>query len=659
MSLIDAEPAGNTAVTQLLAQFPGSPFLALGQTVFWDEPVKAVLRFTLDTIGAGHMVLGVHDTDYFAKTRVRKSGPGRFVLLSHNDGSTRDLWSAAGEISTLFGSETLPDRHRLKAAGVPLHRLARSQGEAAPAFIDSITEAWGWRGLVYTGSTDLIVSRLPLRDVGNGILELLAWAFESASVQIGPACCCGEAHRVADTILGWCKEYCAQYPDRFLTDLFQAVLPRLYELVLGSRPQSVTVDGTANLLRFTPDTAALPRFKFVNLFVAPETRELAASAYNASVHGSNIYTLDKFGAGAIPFDLIIPGRGRGTLRITPRVVFVETPQPVAIALKQPIASVQELAAVLTARLGTEISLVGKAVTLVAMLAQEFIFVFNEEGSTYVTRTRQLNDTLAAAGVSLDMRPILRVKYETWDALEAATATIRLPEHLVSAFGRAQITGPEFAAAWRGVVEEQKQLCAQSATIKKPVDLMNFLQQHDPVGGWDQKQQDYHELKAGLLVIRQQAMPLHAEVKQAYDSIKALQSSRASLQNQMGDHFRSVVEWNAAEQEKRNQFARDLDRCDFEIRELRRRVISLKEEIRALEKGAQATEIRSKLDACEREAEMARLKLIRNALLTADGLPHTNHRPSAWWLPMADASGAWFRRIAETAMYYTEPLLTPQ
>ena len=96
----------------------GAPkFLALGQTVFWDEPMKAGLALEASKAGVG-FIAGVHDTDYFAKVSGAKDSRVKFKTLAHNDGTTRNLWSAAAEFSTLFGSETVVTKEELLKAGL-------------------------------------------------------------------------------------------------------------------------------------------------------------------------------------------------------------------------------------------------------------------------------------------------------------------------------------------------------------------------------------------------------------------------------------------------------------------------------------------------------------------------------------------------------------
>jgi hypothetical protein len=658
MTVTGTDRSAGEILAQIRAQYPDAPFLALGQTVFWDEPVKAVLRRLLDEnrLG-GQMVIGVHDTDYFAKANLRRTGPSRFVLMPHNDGTTKNLWSAAGEISTLFGSETFPSRHDFIRYGVPFRKLADAHPESRQAFIDAMTEAWGWRGLVYTGSRDLIVNRLSLREVGDGILETLVWGFEHALDQIMPGCCQDEARAVAEKILSWCHTYRVQHPDGHLSDLFQHVLPRLYELLLGDWPANVTVDCTTRLLRFNPATASLPRFRFVDHFLNPATRNIAIDAYNGALAGSEIYTLDRFGAGALPFDCIVPERGRGTLRVTPRVVLIETRQPIPIGLKKPVESVQELAEVLTAKLGPDVTLVGKAVSLVSMLAQEFIFVFNEEGSMYVRRTRHMNDVMRAQGISLDMRPLLRIRYHTWDALSVGRSTLRPTEHLAASFGQPTITTPEFAAAWKPVLAEQRALLDQIAMIRKPTALLRFLRERDPGAPWDEPIQAYEGAHKTLLDLCAQAAELQGRVRERYALLKQLKAQGLALQEMRGAHFRSVSEWTGTEEMRRADFERQLWALEDQKRRLCQEICTLKERRRKLERGPEAIAARAKMAQIDNEAEMARLRLVRNALLTIEGLKHTNHRPSAWWLPMVDPSGEWFRRIVATTEIYTEPLLT--
>lgn len=53
---------------RLCSEFRNVPLIALGQTVYWDEPMKAVVRSLFDQYCPNvKMLAGIHDADYFSK----------------------------------------------------------------------------------------------------------------------------------------------------------------------------------------------------------------------------------------------------------------------------------------------------------------------------------------------------------------------------------------------------------------------------------------------------------------------------------------------------------------------------------------------------------------------------------------------------------------
>jgi hypothetical protein len=710
----DFEPTAIHAIETLRARFPHAPFLTLGQTVLWDEPVKAAFCRLMEQIAPdATIVAAVHDTDYFAKLPNVKKCAEKFVMVPHNDGSTRGLWSAAGELSCLFGSETVPTRHLLTENGVAFDRVARDFPGGVEALLDEETEAWGWRALVHTEPRPLIAADVKLRDIAPALRQQLQWGFnESLAIlqcdaRNTDAC---DSAQMAQQISRWVEEYIESDPDGTLSDLYRALTPRLWAMVRGEGSCNLQTGASLQLFRFNRSTAKLPRFRFVDLFLQPATRELARRCYDEALCGSGIYTLEQFGAGALPFDVVIPGRGRGTLRLQEGSLYIETEEPITLCAGCDCGSVEELADVLEQMFPDGAALVGKAVALISMAASEFIFVFHEHASGYTERTQVMNNALRAAGVELDLHPILRVKYSTWGALRDISATFRLPPHLAAAFGCEIVEARDFAMRWEEVCNAQDALRSALKTCHSPRELLALLaerQRNDLASSnatqndWAQKLDEYGQARAVIKALRQQTQVLEGKINKLREETHRAKD-QADLERAKSRHFHTYVQplrerifdikeaafkrrtttGKLSREEKREEERRQEEErlevealrarleerlkerahFDEDIAAQRERARELQIQTRAnidarvaLERSDEAITARATIARIEYEAELERLRLTRNAILTSRGLRHINYRPTAWWFPLVSPDGRWFNSLVQTMQARLEEL----
>lgn len=681
---ISADLSVTEVIDTIRRRYPHAPFLALGQTAFWDEPVKATWRRLLDQHDyPATLIAGVHDTDYFAKTVAHLGDDQKYVALPHDDGDTRDLWSAAGELSALFGSESVPTRQMFRARNVPFDWLAQRYPGGKDQLYADKTAAWGWRGLVSTQGHNVIAHDILLRDIQAALLAQLDWAFTESLRSLESPTSQERARATIETIRGWIDDFIQNCDTGCrLTDLYQWLVPRFYTLLLNAPPANFKTTASTELFRFNSQTCQQPRFQILQVFLNPKTRQIAKDAYNRAVAGSGIYTLDGFGDGAVPFDVVIPGLGRGTLRLLATGIAVATAPTETTIESGRIATIGELAQHLEQSFGPDIALVGKAVTLVDMLSAEFLLLFHETASAYTTVTQQFNMQLARSGIALPLYPLVRLAYETWDSLAAVSAdtVFRLPAHLAATFGQESITAPAFARDWRGIVEAQKKLVDASIPIRNVRSLMAFLEEHDPQHCWCDQSAEYEQANQVLRAIAEKSETLSTRIAEHRDELRLWRKERQGLEARMGEDWRKHVQplrekirsaaaadENTAhyEQELGKQiairataFEEPLHICRERINATKHLISEFRRQKRLLERGENALQARETMRQISWEAQLARLDLVRNAFLTIDGLNHTNLRPTAWWLPLIDPSGAWFDAIADSARVRLEYLSEP-
>jgi hypothetical protein len=640
------------ALRQLAERFPGTALLALGQTIYWDEPMKAGVALAAKRLDLGmSFIAGVHDTDYFAKLPSGQRRQGQFRSLPHNDTTTRGLWSAAAEFSTLFGSETVVTRDILQAAGLKLSRLR----QARPNILDEATEAWGWRGVVSLDDQAPITAQVNLRGLFPVLRETLQWAVTNAADSV-----VGENRPTSAALSDRLQELFCQAAEgaESLAELYERLLPQMYSICAGE-PVPLSTTRTTELLKFNRSTSSLPRFELLALFVDAQSRSGARIAYDEAIRGgSGQYGLDRFGTGAIPFDIIIPKLGRGTIRIGNRGIVFMTPKPQFISLRKPLSSLSELAGLIEDKFGPHCTIIGKAVALIGMLAREYTFVFHEGASSYVKSSRKLHELLAKLGHPLEMRPILRIRYSAWDALSATKrAWFRLPEPFSRAFGTEELCASSFAGRWRGVVEREESLLALLATLRRPIDLIRFLDRS--VGGsWNLLAEEYEGLHKRLKALEDQIREITQSRFRLYDRIKELKETRVRLEIEKGIHFREFVFEKPITPQataERGHFTQAIEATIQERNAIREELRKLRTQQVNLVNDAEVQSAHERRQGIELEAELKRMRMIRGAVTASKGLIASSHRPSAWWFPVVSPSGLWFRQTIQTADAYLEEL----
>ncbi len=619
-----------------------TPIVAFGQTVFWDEPLKAVLLAAVRAESPDlPFTLGIHDVDYFSKLPGHRARTGEppFALVTRNDGTTRELWAAVAELARLWGSETPVTLADYQTAHVPIASLARASNTPAE-FIDSATEASGWRAVAYVGDAQPLACALRAAELLPTLRKLWQWGIdETIALWVVPSRRVAARARGArlmsllepanDPGYGDCPP-----SDESVTCLYRRLLPQLLAAITGERPNGLAVSSTLAHFQFNPRTAAFPRFAPVQKYLDPETCDLCLAAYDRAVAGTGIYHLDRFGPGALPFDAVIPGRGRATLRLTEHQVWLRFPdrdQRVG-SLAKP--GLDALAALLDAQCGPGAALVGKALMLPVMICGEAALALSETASAYLPRTQQWVREVAAAGIAFDLKPLVRLNYPTFDALESCEL--------------GQINAYDRGVGWRDTVAAQQALLDWLATHSGRDDLLAWL-----------------EASRGSewTVVRQRFFEVRDELRQAGDRINALRARIRQLHRQRSELAVSIRAIERVCRELKATPAMGVGRVEA----LRQRAAAVAEigGLRA-EIGAAAQAIQQEMRAIAtaklpeqrahltQQVDLARLELTRVAVGVVRGLPRANHRPCAWWLPLLDESGAWYRALADGTEARCEP-----
>jgi len=654
----------------------GAPLAHFGQTVFWDEPTKALLFTAMKAAGLRiPVVAGVHDTDYFSKLPATSEFAGPAAILPANDGGTRDLWASAGECAVPFGCEHRVTLRTLTRHGVPVRRLAKQHPSGPAAFVDLLTEAYGWRGLALIGGADVTCRDVRTGDVGPHLRGLVEWALQQSLRMIADDPTRVVAERYASRMLKRLDLAISLHEHESLSECFRTVLRHLIGQLAGEDPDNLTVTSSSAHMRFGRSTAGLRRFAPLDIFLDRATREAACAAYDEAVTHTGIYALEEFGEGALPFDLVVPGRGRGTLRCSAADALLDLPEgTVTLGSSRGLRDRHGLAALVERRLGPGCALVGKALVFPMMLLSEAVMVLADTGSPYITTgTRALVEGLARRGIRPALYPLLRLRYHALDALSALDSEFCLPEHLAGAFGKQRVSAAEIAEGWQGVVDRERSLLGDLAASQGAGVVLRILAEESPehrerLERYDCLHCRMRQHGRQMAEMTGALKALAVEAAQVAERARELERKSGKLRREWLKPLWSELD-GAPPGDRRERMEREIEevrarrsaiqqeiaairaqgtRLAHEWRELRAR-------LRSQQRSGVAAVVHEELHSIEDQTAWDRLRLVRRARLTVD-LEAADKRPTAWWFPFlgrGPSGGAWYAEVSRRCEAYFE------
>ena len=197
-----------------------------------------------------------------------------------------------------------------------------------------------------------------------------------------------------------------------------------------------------------------------------------------------------------------------------------------------------------------------------------------------------------------------------------------------------------------------------ATFRRPLELIQFLKKS--LGGtWQCLAEEYEGTQSRLEQLHIEVKGLQSQKRSLVQEIRTLKSKVDEMQKERGRQWRAEIfekEASKESHERRNEITTSISNARNEIAKCWASWSRLEDEIKQIVSSEGIQRIKDRRENIALEAELARIQMIRGAVIATDGLTKAAHRPSAWWFQLVCPDRTWFRATMANASYRLEELV---